>query len=78
MISFLNEMMYDNCNIYDTVTNITTNCGTDINMADNNCYPECIATLFMTAHTCKYLFIRAGLYDGLMDILKTCSNIVAN
>jgi hypothetical protein len=78
MISFLNEMMYDNCNIYDTVTNITKNCGTDINMADNNCYPECIATLLMTAHTCKHLFIRAGLYDGLMDILKTCSNIVAN
>ena len=78
MISFLNEMLYDNCDLYDTVTNITKNCGRDINMAENNCYPECIATLFMTAHTCKYLFIQAGLYDGLMDILKTCSNIIAN
>ena len=43
MLSFINELLYDNCDLYDTVTNITKNCGTDINMADENCYPECNA-----------------------------------
>jgi len=47
-------------------------------MANENCYPECIATLFVTAHTCKYLFVQAGLYDGLIEILKTCSNLVTH
>jgi len=74
----INELLYDNCNIYDTVLNITKNCGTDIITAEENCYPECVATLFMVTQTCKYLFARAGIYDGVLDILKTCSNIVAH
>ena len=37
-----------------------------------------LATLFMVTQTCKYLFVRAGIYDGVLDILKTCSNIVAH
>jgi len=52
----INELLYDNCNIYDTVLNITKNCGTDIITAEENCYPECVATLFMVTQTCKYLF----------------------
>ena len=40
MLSFINELLYDNdnCNIYDTVTNITTNCGTDIKIAINETF----------------------------------------
>ena len=72
-MTYIEELLFDNCDVYNTVTNITNSCGDNMDLAENNCYPECIAALFTAAHTCKYLFIRAGLYEGLMDILKSCS-----
>mgnify|MGYP004405723499 FL=1 len=39
---------------------------------EEKCYPECIIALLTAANTCKYFFMRAGLYDGLTDIIKTC------
>ena len=77
-MSFINELLYDNCDVYNTVTNITDSCGTVLQTAEDNCLPECVAALFTAAHTCKYLFIRAGIYDNLLEILKQCSNIVAH
>ena len=72
MLNYLNELIYDNCDIYNTVSNITTTCGTNMMYAEEKCYPECIAALLTAAHTCKYFFIRSHLYDNLMDILKQC------
>jgi len=78
MFEYLNEILYDNCDMYNTVTNITNNCGSDINIAEKYCYSECIASLMVASQTCKYLFIRVGLYEGLSDILKSCSNAYLN
>ena len=78
MLEYLNEIFYDNCDMYNTVTNITDYCGKDMNIAEEYCYSECITSLIVASQTCKYLFIRAGLYDGLSDIIKTCSNTYLN
>ena len=72
MLNYINEIIYDNCDIYNTVTNITTTCGTNMAYTEEKCYPECIIALLTAANTCKFFFIRAGLYDGLTDIIKTC------
>jgi len=76
-MTYIQELLFDNCDIYNTVTNITSSCGNDIDLAEYNCHPECIAVLFTAANTCKYLFIQAGLYDGLTGILKSCTNILS-
>ena len=73
MLEYLNEIMYDNCDTFNTITNITNYCGPDMGKAEEYCYSECITSLIVASQTCKYLFIRAGLYEGLMDILKSCS-----
>ena len=77
-MTYIEELLFDNCDVYDTVSNITTDCGNNMDIAENNCYPECVSALFVAAHTCKYLFIRAGLYDGLTELLNSCSNILSN
>ena len=77
-MTYIEELLYDNCNMYDTVSNITEYCGNNHILAEEICYPECVVALFTAAHTCKYVFVRAGIYDGLIDILKSCSNIIAN
>ena len=73
-----NELIFDNCDHYNTVLNITTYCGTDLQIVEDNCSPECIASLFTAAHTCQYLFIRAGLYDNVMSILSSCTKIFSH
>ena len=76
MLENFNEQIYDDCNVYSTVTNITEYCGTDMHNAEEYCYSECITSLIVASQTCKYLFMRAGLYEGLSDILKSCSEYI--
>jgi len=78
MFEFMNEILYDNCDVYSTVTNITDYCGPDMGKAEEYCYSECITSLLVASQACKYLFIRTGLYDGLTDILNSCSDHASN
>ena len=73
-----NGWLFDNCDQYNTVLNITTYCGRDLQIAENNCSPECIASLFTAVHTCRYLFIRAGLFDNVVNILNICNTIFSH
>ena len=74
-MSYIEQFLFDNCDVYNTVSNITTQCGNNIDIAEQYCSPECVAALFTAYNSCQYLFIKAGLYDGLTEILKSCSTI---
>jgi hypothetical protein len=78
MLEYIKEVFYDNCDIYNTVNNISSTCGNSMVYTEHTCYPECMAALLTVTHTCKYLFIRAGLYAGVIDILKSCGELASN
>ena len=68
--------MYDQCDIYSNVLNITDHCQVDIMGIDikTPCIPLCITALTYAINYCGYIYGHTDLLLKIVNLLQTCQD----
>ena len=63
-----------NCDIYNNVLNITSNCVIDVmgTEIETPCIPACIIALQYAAYNCKIIYGQSELLKKIIFLLKSC------
>lgn len=66
----------DNCDIYNNVLNITSNCVIDVmgTSIRTPCLPACVIALQYAVYNCKYIYGQSELLKKIIVLLKSCEN----